>query len=313
MSKRRVRSTQRKAGTKKRELAEAVPAFPYLTDIPLYSKKKSPRMHRFLGVSLSGGKTSKTCLSVVEYYPDQDKIFLSRLFDRIKNADETSADLQLHQLITECPGPVESLSLDVPFKMPKCVRCRLKCPGYEACGEPEIKWMWKHYRERNQKKTPKKLFTPYTERCVELYLRTELEEPFHLSHALGANAAPLTARAFFITRRLNMPVLEVFPKLSLWRIGRSLHVSQSHLRFHRHWHGGQESREAVISKLIEKNLAFIYDQDHKMLVENAHAFDSFICALTGFLSFRGLCEHRPKGFPRSETWIQIPRTDLIWP
>ena len=142
----------------------------------------------------------------IEYYPVQKKIFLSRLFDKIKTEGELSADLQIHRMIEQCPPPVESVTFDVPLQLPKCLLCVHDCPGYEACEEPEIQWMWKHYRSQAKHKSPPRLFTPYTERCVEQYLQTELEEPFHLSHAMGSNLAPLTARAHFISRRLKVPV-----------------------------------------------------------------------------------------------------------
>jgi hypothetical protein len=312
MSRARVRSTRRKSRSVEKSTTKDVALVSAFPDVPI-SLRKSPKFHRFIGVSLGGGKTDKTALSVIEFYPLQKKIFLSRLFDKIKTENDISADLALHRLITQCPPPVESVAFDVPLQLPKCLMCRLKCPGYENCKEPEIEWMWKHYRASLTKKSPPRLFTPYTERCVEQYLQTELEEPFHLQHALGSNLAPLTARAQFITRRLELPLLEVFPKLSLWRIGNALHLPKSQLRLHRHWDGGPTSRQLVLSKMMDKNLAFIYDQDVKTLVDSPHAFDSFICALTGLLSFMGHCEQRPKGFPRKESWLEIPKKIFAWP
>lgn len=309
MSRARVRSTQRKSrrvGTNKQSAADVI-------DDLIHSRGKNPKHHRFIGVSLGGGKTDKTCISVIEYYPVQRKIFLSRLFDRIKTDGEVSADLQIHRMITQCPPPVESVAFDVPLQLPKCLTCTKKCPGYEECDEPEIQWMWKHYRGQLKKKSPPRLFTPYTERCVEQYLQSELEEPFHLSHALGANLAPLTARAQYITRRLEFPLVEVFPKLSLWRIGNVLNLPKSQLRLYRHWDGGEDSRGLVISRMMDKNLAFIYDQDIKLLTESPQAFDSFICALTGLLDFMGCTEVRPKGFPRKESWLAIPKKIFPWP
>ncbi len=279
------------------------------------SQRQSRRLtvKRFIGLSLGGGKTDKTCLSVVEYYPLQKKIFLSRLFDKIKTEDDISADWQIHKLITKCPPPLVNVSFDVPLQMPKCVMCELKCPGYEVCREPEITWMWKHYRQVKKDKPKHKLFTPYTERCVEQYLQNQLEEPFHLPHSLGANLAPLTARARFIHRRLKVPALEVYPKLSLWRIGNILHIGKSNLRFHRHWEAGRGGREVILQRMMDKNVAFIYDQDVRTLIESPQAFDSFICALTGLLSYLGHCEPRPRGFPRRESWIEIPKKVFPWP
>jgi hypothetical protein len=307
MSRGKLRGTQRKG----RPLATKKSAAAGLAELALLNPKKIPKSHRFIGVSLGGGKTDKTCLSILEYYPAQRKIFLSRLFDKIRTEGEVSADAQIHRLIMDNPRPVESVTFDVPLQLPKCLICPHKCPGYEDCEEPEIEWMWKHYR--SQKKRPSRLFTPYTERCVEQYLQSELEEPFHLQHALGSNLAPLTARAQYIIRRLEYPVVEAFPKLSLWRIGNSLNIAKSHLRFHRHWEGGQASRQIVLNKMMDKNLAFIYDQDIKILVDSPQAFDSFLCALTGLLAFLGHTEPRPKGFPRKESWVEIPKKIFPWP
>lgn len=306
MRKGKIRSPQRKSRSvaTKKTAAE-------LVEHALLNPKKIPKFHRFIGVSLGGGKTDKTCISVLEYYPAQRKIFLSRLFDKIKTEGEVSADSQIIRLITTSPGPIESVVFDVPLQLPKCLICPHKCPGYEECEEPEIQWMWKHFR--SQKKRPSRLFTPYTERCVEQYLQSELEEPFHLQHALGSNLAPLTARAQYLIRRIEFPVVEAFPQLSLWRIGNTLNIAKSHLRFHRHWEGGQQSRQIVLNKMMDRNLAFIYDQDIKVLAESPQAFDSFLCALTGLLAFLGHTEPRPKGFPRKESWVEIPKKIFPWP
>lgn len=309
MSRARVRSTQRKSRTQR----SGVKPDDSIWDQGPSLKSKNLKFHRFIGISLGGGKTDKTCLSVIEYYPLQHKIFLSRLFDKIKTEGEVSADQQIHRLVTQCPPPIESVAFDVPLQLPKCLRCELKCPGFESCNEPEIQWMWKHYRERAKEKSPPRLFTPYTERCVEQYLQSELEEPFHLSHALGANLAPLTARAQFLQRRMKVNAIEVFPKLSLWRIGNTLNMPKSQLHFHRHWEGGLQSRQLILNKMMDRNLAFIYDHDIKVLGESPQAFDSFLCALTGLLSFLGHTEARPKGFPRQESWIEIPKKIFPWP
>ena len=65
--------------------------------------------------------------------------------------------------------------------------------------------------------------------------------------------------------------------------------------------------------MMDKSLAFIYDQDVKTLVDSPQAFDSFLCALTGLLSFMGHCESRPRGFPKRESWIEIPKKIFPWP
>jgi hypothetical protein len=267
---------------------------------------------RFAGVALGGGKTDKTAVAILEYYPEQKRIFLRSLRDKIKSEGKASADLKLHQLLTEEETDLHSIAFDVPLQLPKCMRCKLKCPGYEDCKVPEIKWLWQKHELRGKTKKPNKIFTPYTERCAETYIANELEEPFHPSHAMGANSAPLLARAHFISRRLHTPVIEVYPKLSLWRIGRELKVAKSHLRYHKHAIEGDESRLVFLQALMNASVTFIYQQDLRLMVENNSAFEAFLSALTAFLKYRGQCEKRPDGFPKAEAWIEFPKESFHW-
>lgn len=269
-------------------------------------------VHRFIGVSLGGGKTDKACVAIVEYYPKHKKVFLSRLVEKIKSDEVHSADFKIQEIIAQYHNEIDSISFDVPFRLPHCLNCTTGCQGIESCPESHVQWMWNYTRKLHKKKKPRKLFTPYTQRCVEMYLSSELEEPFILQHAMGANSAPLLARAMYIKRRLTVPCIEVFPKLSLWRIGRSLNVMKSHLLFHKHAIGGDESRKAILHALSTHSVAFVYDQDVKLMIENNHAFEAFICAFTGFLKFKGLTEPRPPGFPTMEDWIEFPVSSIKW-
>ena len=243
---------------------------------------------------------------MVEYYPDQNRIFLVRLFEKIKNEENLSADEKIHQIISQYINKVESISFDTPLSYPKCVTCKLKCPGFDNCDQTEIEWLRNHYKELNKKRKPKKTFTPYTERCVEAYLGHKLEEKFEIHHALGSNLAPLTARAIFLKRRLKAKLLEVMPQLTVWRLGQKLRVAASHLKYHKHAIGGDESRKVFLRELSERMSVFIYQQDLKSMVENNHAFEAFMCAFTGYLSFQGQTEKRPAQFPKAEAWVEFP-------
>lgn len=263
---------------------------------------------RFIGVSLAGGKSDKACVAILEYYPQNKKIFLARLFEKIKSEEEISGDLKIHELITQNDQTVKYVAFDTALSMPPCLGCKLKCPGYEHCHEPHIDWMWKYFREQKHVK-PKKLFTPYTQRAVEMYFQSKLEDKFYLHHAMGANSAPLMARALFIKNRLDYDCIEVFPKLSMWRMGEALGLMKSTLKDHRAAFGGDESREKFIQALNEKNIAFIYHQDTKSMIENSHAFEAFLCGLTAFLKYKHQTEPRPKNFPKNESWIEFPIKD----
>lgn len=308
MSKRRVSNSRSRTSRKLKPATSTKSAISKNLDSePI--KVRSLEVERYLGLSLGGGKTDKTALCSLEYYPKQKKIFLSRLFSKIKSEGQVSGDLKISSLVAECDRP-KLLAMDAPLQLPKCMRCELKCPGYETCTQPEMQWKWKHYEQLPNPKKSNKLFTPYTERCVDIYLASQFDEKIHIQHALGSNMAPLTARALFLKRRMKVATIEGNPKVSLWRLGQKLHVNKSHLRFHKHWETGQETRELLLQKMIDKKWVFIYEQDRKELIENSNSFDSLLMAMTSLLYHHGQCEERPKGFPESAAWIAIPKPDF---
>ena len=270
MSGRRIPSSRRKAGRSADNLK--------------LQGKAAQRARRFLGISLSGGKADKACVAVLDFYPDQSRLFLSRIFEKIRTEEFVSADLKIHDFISQFQDEIEIVAFDAPMTLPKCMRCKLKCPGYEVCTEPEMIWMRELYTEVNKKKKPKKLFTPYTQRCAEAYLNHVVDESGDIQNGLGANLAPLAARAHFISRRLSHACIEVYPKLTVWRLGLELKVPKSNLRSHRHSVGGDESRRIFLEHLSGRKSVFFYQQDIKAMIENNHAFEAFICAYTAYLN-----------------------------
>lgn len=280
------------------------------TESPTQVSTAAEVLH-FLGLSLAGGKTDKACLVILDYYPSQKRIFLRQTYEKIGSEGEISGDLKIHEILKLYERNSKILALDVPFKLPLCLTCKLNCPGFENCKEDHILWMWKYQKDRRNKKRPQKLFTPYTQRCVELYLQTEIEEKFILSHAMGANAAPLLARASFISKRIeNLKMIEVSPRVALWRLGSSLKLMKSHLRGYKHSSYGQQSRRSLLHAFGKLDWIFTYEQDRKILIENPHAFEALLLAYTAFLTFKGKTEPRPHGFPSNEDWIEIPLMDL---
>lgn len=265
----------------------------------------SREFHRFIGISLSGGKSDRSCIAVLDSFVHPRRIFLTRIFDRIRAEETTSADLKIHELISQFSESCQSVSFDVPLTFPKCLRCDLPCPGYEICGEPEIKWMRSEY-QKLEKKKPKKMFTPYTQRCVDLHLQELEDENLEVHHALGANLGPLTARARFITRRLKLPCLEVNVRLAVWRLGSAFKVNRSHLRSFRSAVSGEDARLAILQAFSERAGVFFYEQDLRLMVESHHAFDAFLSAYVGLLKRENLTEVRPAHFPRQEPWVEIP-------
>lgn len=316
MKKKTARPKTAKRGTQRRKSAATAGAGPSAVD-RLFATggtvTESLRVHRFAGVALGGGKTDKTAVAVIDFFPDQKRVFLRSLRDKISVKGDATADDALYQILHDEERDLGVIAFDAPLQLPKCFRCDLKCPGVAKCPQPEVKWMRDVHAKRAKSKRPNKMFTPYTERAAEIYLAHELEEPFHPPHAMGSNAAPLAARARFFERRmLQIPFIEVYPKVSLWRIGMSLGINKSYLRFHRHAVDSDEARLYILKTLIEKEIAFIYQQDLRIMVEDSIAFDAFLCALTAFLRHRGQTEKRPASFPKDAIWIEFPRQKISW-
>lgn len=262
---------------------------------------------RFMGVSLSGGKNTKTCVTVIDYYPDYQKIFLKEIYDKVSAVDDTSHDKELLKILNQ-KNDTKYVAFDAPLTLPYCLLH--SCKGIESCKAPTTKWHWQHYKKIKKNKKNLRLFTPYTERCVEKYINYELEEFFEMPEALGANKAPLTVRAIYLKNKVNKKLIEVFPKLSVYRMGQRFHLPKNDLRNYKHSVFGLDCRNLFLSALIEKEFLFIYQQDLSKLIDNPNAFESMICALTAYLKYINQTEEPPKGFPDQEGWVEFPKIDF---
>ena len=273
-------------------------------------KGPSLKLIRFAGVALGGGKTDKTAVAILDFFPSQNRVFLRNLRERVSGCtikgEELTADEALLEILNEEESDLSIIAFDVPLTLPVSIS------GSSKDEEKVLAWMRKQHDKRSKEKRPNKMFTPYTVRAAEIYIAHELEEPFHPPHALGSNHAPLTARAHFLKKRLKQKLIETYPKLTLWRIGETLQMPKSHLRFHRHAVDSDEARHYILKALIEKEIAFIYQQDLKAMVENNIAFEAFLCALTAFLHYRGQTEKPPADFPKTEAWIDFPVQKIRW-
>lgn len=270
------------------------------------TKKTLDKVLYFVGVSVSGGKSDKTWISCLEFYPDQNKIFLSKLDGDLGSQEHSSGDSKIYEYIKNLGPNLNSVGFDAPLSLPKCMRCQLKCPGYEVCLEPEIEWMRTAYLADKKKTRPKKFFTPYTQRPADMYWAQRFSQ-LEVQEALGSNLAPLTARSLFLSRRLQSPLLEVSTRIAVWLLGQKLKIAKTQLRIFRNSIGGEEARSLFLKTLLEKEDIFLYVQDHKNIIRNLSAFESFITAYLVFLNHQGACESQPKDFPPGETWPLVPR------
>ncbi|MBY0313895.1 MAG: DUF429 domain-containing protein [Bdellovibrionales bacterium] len=270
-------------------------------------KPKKIPFHRFIGISLAGGKTSKTQMAIIDFYPLEKKAFLTHTFRDIGEEHDVSADTHLVNLINAHKGNLESIAVDAPLSDPPGLKSPTNCPGVEKSENKAIRWMWDLHKKNHKEKRPNKIFTPYTERCVEQYLSSEVDPYFPMDHALGSNRAPLWARVGYLKKRLNkLKWIEVFPRLNIWRIGRALKVNKTPLQFYKNAVEGADHRAVILNRFMDEEWLFIYAQDAKNMVKDASLFDAVFAAFTGYLHFKKQCETPPKNFPKGEGWIQFP-------
>lgn len=256
---------------------------------------------RFVGISLSGGKTDKTSLAVVEYYPDQERIFLAELVDKVRPEEAVSSDEKIRDFVEGRKVDCVSVTFDAPLTLPPLLR-----DPERGESSPAVKWMRTLDAGANRKKRPRRHLTPYTQRAVELFLAVNFEEKFDVQDALGANLAPLTARASYLARQWPVPSYETMTKIAVWKIGGHFKLTKAPLK--KWWNsvGGDEARRVILQSLAERARIFFYQQDLKTMVENPHAFEALVCAYVGLLKYQGRVEPAPPGFPAGEGWIEIP-------
>jgi hypothetical protein len=273
---------------------------------------------RYLGLELAGAKNQKTSLAVLEFYPREQKIFLLDVYDRISGHNEQTGDQALIETIEEATANeknrISKIGVNVPIELPPCITCtKRSCLTATGCMETAAKWM----REFAKKAAENPDLgvnilevTPYTQRPFEIWARygilPALHEDFRfeIDEALGGNRAPLTARMHYLKRHFSkLPIVEVWPKLTLSTIAQAFHLPKRLLLNYRKPEEGYAARVELLETIAMKKGVFIYDRDLKKLGQSLTAFDAFICAYTAVLSDRDMTVKAPKGFPKNSSWV----------
>lgn len=273
---------------------------------------------RYLGLELAGAKNQKTALSVLEYYPREQKIFLLDVYDRISSHDQQTGDEALLETIHEATSNVShrvaKLGVNVPIELPPCIGCvRKACVHSGKCPVPAVKWMYEQTKKASEDEDLDmniREITPYTQRPFEIWARYQIlpllqkEFRFEIDEALGGNRAPLTARMHYLQRHLgSLPIVEVWPKLTVSSMAQSLGLPKRQILNYRKPEEGHAARVELLDAIAMKKGVFIYERDLKKLAQSVTAFDSFICAYTALLSDRDLTVKPPKDFPKGSSWV----------
>lgn len=252
----------------------------------------TPGLTRFLGVSLSGGKTEKTATAQLDYYPEQKRLFVSELQSKILFESGLSSD-EIWLQWADKRRSSASLTFDVPITLPPCFECQCEnTQGPEYCTNSQVLWLLEQTQAKGQR--PHKPITPYTQRALDFYLSEYMGHKFEVGHALGSNLAPLTVRARYLIRRVALPVYEIQPRVVSFLLGLNFKVPKSKLNGLYLSSQGEDCRAFFVKQMVECTQVFLYKQDLRYLVENYHAFNALLCAYMGYLKSQNLTAELPK-------------------
>lgn len=283
-----------------------------------HKREQGPAIHRYLGLSLGGAKSDRTCLTVIDYYNEHDKSFIVDVYESVAAEGDQTADVVLLELVDELSKEISpmgdegirAIGVDAPLTLPPCLLgCDAPCGGYDKCKKPEVRWMRNQYLKAKAKNPKLKHFTPYSQRPVDLYFRYKLNEAsLFQDETMGANLAPQAVRMNYLKRHLaKTNLVEVWPKLALYHVQKALRLTRRDVLEYRHLERGVHIRERIVERLAERSQIFVYERDMKKFIANMDAFDSLICAWVAMQSDLGLSVKFKSDLPLESGWVQIPQ------
>jgi hypothetical protein len=87
------------------------------------------------GMSLGGGRKENFFISLLEYFPDKDRWFLTSL-KQVKDEDSLDRDEVITNWVEK--DALTKLIVDFPLSKPICSNCQLECPGTKLCQHPLV-------------------------------------------------------------------------------------------------------------------------------------------------------------------------------
>lgn len=153
MPRSRVQSNERKTSSTARKKVKKVSSVVSSKQKKVASDSSLGDVKRFVGLSLGGGKADKACLAVIEYYPKHRKIFLTKIYEKIKSDDDYSADSKILDILEENKKNLQTVAFDVPLNPPQCFVSDKCCGRIEKCKEPHVKWMWDYMQALHKKRS----------------------------------------------------------------------------------------------------------------------------------------------------------------
>jgi hypothetical protein len=263
----------------------------------------------YLGLYLGGIKKDKSSLLVLESFKGQNKLVISNIESKFKNAKvESYPDEILKKQIKHYKN-VKYIGASFPLTPPPCLPCKLKCPGVSKCQVTEVKWMVREYKKASKltqaSSKDRGIPSPYSERGLDYFIANLLEEKFPLEPAFGPTRSAFYARGQFLMKGLkDFSFVEVSSRASLWRLGLKYGIRKSVLRNFYRSEKSEEHREVFLDKL-EKDF-FLYAEDKELLIGNKFIFEALICALSAYSYSKKEVETVPPQIAHSNNKFALP-------
>ncbi|NCN27006.1 hypothetical protein GW915_05470 [bacterium] len=273
---------------------------------------------RSLGLELSGPRSAKSVVAAIDRYSKESRWVLSELHvfreNSEKNPDKEIIN-HISSLIEEDKIQCSGIALNAPLSFPPYLKTISpdQLPFPEDSLDEEVKWMM-NIQSKLEAKTPSiKHFIPYLQRPSEIYLRTATPERFPISDAFSANGAALAARARFLNPYIRAQKNEIYIRGSVTRICQSLKMPKFVEAGYSSLTGGLEARNEFFFQ-IQKSLPklFIYDEHIEAMTLYLYMFNAFVAALTQQLISLNSTEMPPPNYPKSASWIHLPKITTDW-
>lgn len=270
---------------------------------------------RLVGLELGGGKSGRTALVALDYYPAQKKLFIARHVAHIVATGLRTGDEVLLEGIHDLNA--RRVAVNAPLTMPPCMPCASShCGGVRECKEKPVRWM----REEAERVgiSPLKFPTPYTQRPLDIYLRSRVQPHFQhdlfIEESMGSGRGPLALRFQFLRSRLEkVKWLEVHPRLSLLAMAPYYRITDRELRRYRNPEDGVGYRHSILEKLgsnqskVAAPEVFLYESDLGAIAEDLTSFYALVSALSAAFAEQRLVEKAEPDFDLKWGFLTIPK------
>jgi len=268
--------------------------------------------YRSLGLELSGPRTQRTTVAVLDHYRQSQRIVLSDLeTPEVGSDDPDESIVNIFRTLTDGQKHYTGCAVHAPLSLPPALEINKKIlSSAQVTKLAEVKWMHEMWKKIKDRPGP---FVPYLHRPAEIWLRYKAVERFGDVMSFSTTGAALSARMQYLQHQLAGPLNETFPRAAVKRLSESLGIRNFvHKKYTDLEHGITAREEFLIQLSMKMPQLFLYDKDVEKMILGVNFFNAFICAFVQHLVTRGEFEAPPKGYPKNATWIYIPRIHTNW-